>query len=351
MLLSIIIPAYNVEPYIERCLLSLHHQDISNEDYEIIVVNDGSPDGLQMVVERLLDTIPNLILVNQENQGVSGARNNAISIAKGKYILPIDPDDYVVENSLKEILERAESLDADISYLMFEKIADDGEVIWSTNFKNYANEVSQDLNSFFATKGEKNVLSDPDRTWAVLYKKEILCEMMEPYPLKVPFLEDAIFLAKVFCLSKSMAFLDGRFYQRTIRPGSATNSNLIYTEGAKIGFELGFKHLMDFKSKIQKSNIDAQRMAYLNQVMIKFQVLHLNSEMRLNNRQLFEKIISNYSKQLKGIELKGIRSPYKFLGFAIKYFPSKFHFAIFLQKINAYRLNSMPKLKSIFRLL
>jgi hypothetical protein len=234
---------------------------------------------------------------------------------------------------------------------MFEKIADNGEVIWATNFRRHAHEVSQDLNSFFATKGEKNVFSDPDRTWAILFKRDIVNQIEDPYPLKVPFLEDAIFLAKIFCLSKSIAFIDGRFYQRTIRPGSATNSNLIYTEKARVGFELGFKNLIDFKSKIQNTNIDSQRMSYLNQIIIKFQVLHLVSEMRLNDRVLFKKTISNYSKQLKGIELYGIRSPYRILGFTIKYFPSLFHFTLFLQKINAYRLNLIPKLKSIFRLL
>ncbi len=322
MLLSIIIPAFNVEPYIERCLKSLHNQNIPKEVYEIIVVNDGSPDNLKLVVENLKSFIPNLILLSQENQGVSAARNNAIKIAKGKYILPIDPDDYVVENSLKEILERAESLDADVSYLMYEKIAEDGEIIWSTNFKNYANEVSQDLNSFFATKGENNVLSDPDRTWAILFKKDIINQLEEPYPLNVPYLEDAIFLAKIFCFSKTSAFIDLRFYQRTIRLGSATNSNLIRTEKARKGFDSGYKHLLAFKSGLVKTKTTEQRFNYLNQVIIKFMLLHINYDLKVETHKVYKETLNNYHKQLKDMGLRGIRYPFNYFGFAIKFIPS-----------------------------
>ena len=104
MLLSIIVPAYKVEGYIERCIRSLEDQDLSKEQYEIIITNDGSPDRCKEIVESLQDEFPNIILINQENQGVSMARNNAMAIAKGKYILPIDPDDYVVPNSFIKII-------------------------------------------------------------------------------------------------------------------------------------------------------------------------------------------------------------------------------------------------------
>ena len=74
-LLSVIIPIYKVEPYIERCLRSLLNQDLSKEDYEIICVNDGSPDNCREIVKRLQKEFENIILIDQENQGVSIARN------------------------------------------------------------------------------------------------------------------------------------------------------------------------------------------------------------------------------------------------------------------------------------
>src|SRR5690606_24149359 len=94
--LSIIIPMYNVEPYIERCLSSLQDQDIPMEEYEIICINDGSPDNSREVVIRFQRQNKNIILIDQSNQGVSKARNNGINVARGKYLLFVDPDDYII---------------------------------------------------------------------------------------------------------------------------------------------------------------------------------------------------------------------------------------------------------------
>jgi glycosyltransferase involved in cell wall biosynthesis len=68
MRLSIIIPAYNVADYIEKCIRSLEDQDIPKEDYEIIVTKDGSPDDCQAIIERLQKEFTNIVLINQENQ-------------------------------------------------------------------------------------------------------------------------------------------------------------------------------------------------------------------------------------------------------------------------------------------
>ena len=89
--LSIIIPMYNVERYVNKCLLSLEDQDIPMEDYEIICINDGSPDNSREVVIRLQKEFNNIILIDQENQGVSCARNAGINSACGEFVLFIDP--------------------------------------------------------------------------------------------------------------------------------------------------------------------------------------------------------------------------------------------------------------------
>lgn len=81
--LSIIIPMYNVENYVERCIMSLENQDISKADYEIICINDGSPDDSRGVIVRLQEKFSNIVLIDQENRGVSNARNNGINAARG----------------------------------------------------------------------------------------------------------------------------------------------------------------------------------------------------------------------------------------------------------------------------
>ena len=105
--LSIIIPMYNVEKYVEKCILSLEDQDIPKVDYEIICVNDGSPDKSQQIVEKLQQKFSNIILINQVNQGVSVARNIGIKRANGKYILFVDPDDALQKKCLKSLLKYA----------------------------------------------------------------------------------------------------------------------------------------------------------------------------------------------------------------------------------------------------
>lgn len=106
MKLSIIIPMYNVELYIERCLKSCLKQDIPYEDYEIIVVNDGSPDGSLQIAERIASQNKNIKIISQQNGGLSDARNTGLAVAKGEYVWFIDSDDWIKENCLGKLLEQ-----------------------------------------------------------------------------------------------------------------------------------------------------------------------------------------------------------------------------------------------------
>lgn len=104
MLLSIIIPVYNVEPYIERCLSScINQKGIEKGDYEIIVVNDGSLDRSFEIAQEILCDFKNSIFIDQENQGLSAARNNGLLMARGEYIWFIDSDDWIEEDALEKI--------------------------------------------------------------------------------------------------------------------------------------------------------------------------------------------------------------------------------------------------------
>ena len=104
MILSIIIPVYNVEKYIKKCLLSCLKQDVSYKNYEIIVVNDGTQDQSVSIVKDIANSYSNVCIINQRNQGLSGARNTGMKHAKGEYIWFIDSDDYIEENCLKRIV-------------------------------------------------------------------------------------------------------------------------------------------------------------------------------------------------------------------------------------------------------
>jgi len=103
-LLSIIIPLYNTERYIDECLSSIIDSDIAECEYEIIVIDDGSTDYSPTIVKSYCVKHPNIFLFRQDNQGVSIARMNGISLAKGSYIWFIDSDDYLEPNALKKML-------------------------------------------------------------------------------------------------------------------------------------------------------------------------------------------------------------------------------------------------------
>ena len=93
---SIIVPVYNTEKYLKRCLDSIKSQ--SFKDYEVIIVNDGSTDNSSDTISKYPYKV-----INQENQGLSMARNNGVKEASGEYLIFLDSDDYIEKNLLKEI--------------------------------------------------------------------------------------------------------------------------------------------------------------------------------------------------------------------------------------------------------
>lgn len=113
LLLSYIIPLYNTEAYIVRCLRSIIAQDLPEGCYEVIVVDDGSTDGGRELVEALAAEHPQVRLLSQTNAGVSAARNKALDAARGRFVQFVDSDDYLAEGMMQSLLLRAidESLD------------------------------------------------------------------------------------------------------------------------------------------------------------------------------------------------------------------------------------------------
>lgn len=102
--LSIIVPVFNVEKYIRTCIESIFLQGLNETFFEVIIVNDGSTDKSMEVIADIIKQHSNIVVINQENQGLSVARNNGTATAKGEYVLILNSDDMLIENSIFPLL-------------------------------------------------------------------------------------------------------------------------------------------------------------------------------------------------------------------------------------------------------
>lgn len=114
MKLSIIIPIYNVEKYVNGTLSSIYDQGADERQFEVIVVNDGTPDNSMSIVEEFAKDHSNLVIINQKNQGLSAARNAGLRVAKSPYVWFVDSDDKIEKDSLCEIFKILNAEDSDI---------------------------------------------------------------------------------------------------------------------------------------------------------------------------------------------------------------------------------------------
>ena len=112
--LSFIIPLYNSAQWLEKCLYSVLNQDIPEADMEIICINDGSPDHSADLAREIAKEHPCIIVIDQENQGPSGARNNGMRHATGKYLCFVDPDDFVEPNVYGSLIKQMEEQQLDM---------------------------------------------------------------------------------------------------------------------------------------------------------------------------------------------------------------------------------------------
>jgi glycosyltransferase involved in cell wall biosynthesis len=132
ILISIIIPIYNVEDYLERCLDSILNQNIS-DDIELICINDGSTDNSLSILENYKRDYPFITLINQTNIGLGATRNKGMKMATGKYLMFVDSDDWLEQGCFSTLITYAKDLDSD--FIEFETLVrnNKGELIKSYN--------------------------------------------------------------------------------------------------------------------------------------------------------------------------------------------------------------------------
>lgn len=243
MRLSIIIPVYNVEIYLPQCLDSVLAQEIQN--FEVICVNDGSKDGSEMILEEYAAQYANLIVVNQENKGLSGARNSGLGIAKGEYVFFLDSDDFLMDShSLHSALCFAESQKLDVCVY---NVMINGTKKYVEGLSAIAGEVMTGEEYF--TKSFQLMRDVVTPIWMHLYRREYLVEngfLFKPRLLH----EDELFTPIVTYNAKRIAYRDvSVVHYRFNREGAITNkvSSKNFVDRLNTARDL-FKHFSDIKA-------------------------------------------------------------------------------------------------------
>ena len=207
---SIIVPVYNMESRIRRCLDSLVNQTL--KDIEIIIINDGSKDNSIKIIREYEKKYKNIVVIDRENKGISATRNEGIEKAKGEYIAFVDSDDYV---------------DLDMYEILYNSVLENDSEIAICNYKIF-NEVNDEIiYQNISTKCNINNLYDNPKMiykidyapWNKLYKRELWNDLKFPIGLKY---EDLEAVLKVFLLTKKVVYVNKYLYNYLDNPTGQT---------------------------------------------------------------------------------------------------------------------------------
>ncbi len=216
--LSIIIPFYNVEQYLAECLDSVYQQDIPEEEYEVICVNDGSPDHSRDIVLEYQKRHSNLVLVEHEvNKKLGAARNTGRAVAKGNYIWNVDSDDKIVQNCLGNLLKICEENDLDV--LEFGRYRFWAEKIEEIRDVRPIEKVMLGLD--YLEQLKSNELSRMSVVWRRLMRRAFLDENHIFSP-EINMGEDVPYSFKVLMSAKRMMVIPDKYYLYRDNPESLT---------------------------------------------------------------------------------------------------------------------------------
>jgi phosphorylcholine metabolism protein LicD len=212
---SVVVPVYNVEKYLPQCLDSLVHQSL--KDIEILVINDGSPDNSQLIIDEYMRKYPNKIKsYTKENGGLSDARNYGIKRAQGEYIGFVDSDDYVETNMLEEMYSKAVDQDCDVVVCYINQLKEDKTKIMPLHYlRAFGGSVEENPEVLFACKSY---------AFNKLYRRKLFIDNDLYFPVGQVF-EDSAIVYNILLMANKIELVDKALCNyRTDRTDSITNS-------------------------------------------------------------------------------------------------------------------------------
>lgn len=213
--LSVVVPVYNVERYIKTCLESILNNGLDQSRFEIVVVDDESPDQSMREVERLAAQNPGIRMVRQKNTGISGARNAGIKQASGTFILFVDSDDWLEAGALEQMLDMARSENLDVLEFGIRKVTNDGaqKGTFSTSSQG----------AVYSGIAYYNRVRYVNSVFNKLYRKSLLDESKIRFIEKI-YVEDFEFNTRVFLEAKRVKAIPDLWYQYRQSPNSITRT-------------------------------------------------------------------------------------------------------------------------------
>lgn len=215
--LSLIIPVYNVESYIYKCLESAINQTM--REIEIIIVNDGSTDSSETIIMEFIQKDDRIVYISQHNQGLSCARNAGIKRAKGEYIAFLDSDDWIEPTFLEDMYNQAIITNSDIVMCNYSRVFEKtGKV--SPVHRNIKDTI------FSSEEAVHKIILDisiQNYAWDKIYRKNLFIDNNVFYPMKM-YYEDMPTTFRLFFYANQIAYVDKSLYNYLQRDNSITRS-------------------------------------------------------------------------------------------------------------------------------
>lgn len=303
-LISVIVPVYNVEKYLDRCIKSIVNQSYTN--LEIILVDDGSPDKCGEICDEWAQKEERIKVIHKKNGGLSDARNTGIEIAQGQYLSFIDSDDYIHKDFIKILYENSLKNNADISMCGVKRTDKNEDISREVKNENITIVFSKDI-----LERKNNIYCV---AWNKLYKKSIFNNIRYP---KGKIHEDVAVIYKIMYYSNKIAITDAELYFYFNAPESIMRSKF---SRKRLDILEGLKNQYEFFIKIgEKKYAYFVLREFLDNVLKLYQQC---SSLKKEKYEIRKKLIRKYEENYKKVILNSNTSTGMKLKYILyRYFP------------------------------
>lgn len=225
--ITFIIPVYNGEKFINRCIKSCLMQACEDLSVEVIVIDDGSTDKSLSIIEEISENVDSVKTMSQTNAGVSAARNAGLEKSKGDYIMFVDADDYLTPNSIPILIKGMEAESIDV--LSFGAIVEDEDCAYQHELSQHHTDdiISEKYSGpdYIRVNEGPYKKSEVSGAWGFIVNRNVLDSTNLKFKEGLPFGEDSLFFIELILQTKSIAFTKYKFYHYIQHPSSVMHSH------------------------------------------------------------------------------------------------------------------------------